>query len=267
VLRLEVVGGNVDEWRDVARRLRGATLELHGRSDGVVLLDAPAGAVEPLLAAGKHVLLADESALSVEALAAWSALVRPGGPQLAVLNRDRFLPSRRLVHDQRDRLGEPGLVRLHRWAAALAPEHLLRDLDSVLGLVGHPPDVVQASGSPGDLLQVCLGFPGGAMALIDHAAGRHLADYSSLCVIASTGAAYADDHANQQTLFASGRALAVRADEGVLALAAMVQAFVDDLASGVTPSAPLSPWRRVLAVRDAVMNARRTTSPTSAPGG
>src|SRR4051794_17234065 len=119
MLRLGVAGGNHEGWRDVARRLRGAALDLAvpaqaSACEGLVLLGLGGEAVEWLLAAGKHVLLADEAGLSEERLAGWSALVRPDGPRLALLNPDRFLPSRQLVRQQLDRLGEPGLVRVHR---------------------------------------------------------------------------------------------------------------------------------------------------------
>src|SRR3954451_20119339 len=97
MLRLGVVGG---EWGGLTRRLRGAALDAEARPDdcdALILLEGEEGAVERSLAAGKHVLLADESVLTAERLTAWSALVRPGGPQLAVLNRDLFLPSRQLI--------------------------------------------------------------------------------------------------------------------------------------------------------------------------
>lgn len=249
-VRLDCAGG--EEWRDVARRLRGACLDLSQPADydAIVLLSAADGAVERHLDSGKHVLLANEFYLSQERLTAWSA--RVAGPLLAVLNRDRFLPSRQLVRQQLDRLGEPGLVRVHRWSAVLLPPHLLRDLDSVLDLIGRAPNVVWARGAVGDLLQIHLGFLGGAMALIGHAVGAG-GDYSSLSVIAANGAAYADDHANQQLLFATpGSRHALCAGVDVQATTAMVQTFVDAVVKGADRSAGLSAWRRVLTVHDAV---------------
>src|SRR4051812_1756850 len=107
MLRLAVVGG---EWGGLTRRLRGAALDADARPedcDATIVLEGEQ-AVERSLAAGKYVLLADESLLTAERLTAWSALVRPGGPQLAVLNRDRFLPSRQLIRQQIDtHLGRP----------------------------------------------------------------------------------------------------------------------------------------------------------------
>jgi hypothetical protein len=255
MLRLGVIGGSPDDHCEQARRLRGATLDPDSPpadADAVVLLSED-DSVERLLAKGKHVLLADESVLTGERLAAWGALARPGGPQLAVLNRDRHLPSRQLIRQQlAANLGEPGLVRVHRWSAALSHAHLKRDLDLVLGFLGRAPQVVHAL-SGHDLLQVHLGFPGGGMALIGHATGPHLADgYSSASVIARNGAAYADDHASRQMHFTGGAVHALRTSEDTLALVAMAQSFVDGLSGGVDLWSSLSAWTAVLAVLDAI---------------
>jgi predicted dehydrogenase len=259
MLRLAVVGG---EWGGLTRRLRGATLDADARPedcDAVIALEGEQ-AVERALAAGKHVLLADESLLTAERLTAWSALVRPGGPQLAVLNRDLFLPSRQLIRQQIEtHLGRPGLVRVHRWAAFASPAHLIRDLGVVVSFMGHGPDVVCALAAKEGIVQVHLGFPGGGMAFVDHATGPAFGEgYSSLSVIASSGAAYADDHADRQLRFAGGNVHALRTDEDVLALAAMVQAFVDAVSAGADLSPDLTAWRRILNVRDAIASSLKT---------
>src|SRR5262249_4954427 len=150
---------------------RGAVVEASPEGcDAVALLgpaeDAP---VATFLTAGKHVLLTAEPWLSGDLLEAWSAAARAGA-RLAVVNPDRYLPSRRVIPEQvHGRLGEPGLVRLHRWASTGA---LLRDLDLTLWLAGKLPEVVYAAGkegelAPGDSVLVHLGFPGGGMALLD----------------------------------------------------------------------------------------------------
>ena len=139
--------------------------------------------------------------------------------------------------------------------------------DEVVYHVGRPGNegyierVLQAWGVDGALLQVHLGFPGGAMALLAHAGGPHLAaGYSSFSVIGASGAAYADDHANEPLLFTGGAAHAVRASAGVQALAAMVQNFVDAIAAGKAGelAETLASWRKVLAVNNAVHNALAT---------
>jgi hypothetical protein len=108
-------------------------------------------------------------------------------PPAYVLNRERYLPSRLLIRQQLERLGEVGLVRLHRWSAVPVPP--TRDLDVVLmGRRLAFPMRTHTLRSESGLLQIHLGFPGGGMALIAHASGLAYADgYSSLSVIASGG--------------------------------------------------------------------------------
>ena len=121
-----------------------------------------------------------------------------GSTEIA-FNPDRFLPSRQLIRQQLDsgKLGDVGLIRVHRWEPTVGqvfnlpgvggqvenlpheinvlPTGLLRDLDLVLWLVGKPPDSIYAvsrsesSDSQSKFIQVHLGFPGGAMALISTA--------------------------------------------------------------------------------------------------
>src|SRR5207302_4894678 len=119
--------------------------------------------------------------LSLNELDDLAGLARQKGVQLVIVNPDHFLPSRRLIRQQLDagKLGEPGLVRIHRWEPA-APDSnrpLVRDLELAAWLVGKPPSLVYALGqgaldenAPGGrFVHVQLGFPGGATALIDHA--------------------------------------------------------------------------------------------------
>jgi predicted dehydrogenase len=241
----------------IAPRLRGAAVEPSPDGcDAVALLgpakDAP---IVSFLAGGKHVLLTAEPWLSSDLLEAWSAATSAGA-RLAVVNPDRYLPSRQLVKEQSaGPLGAPGLLRLHRWTPAGTAWNLLRDLDLALWLVGQLPDVVYAVGqqgepAPGDSVQVHLGFPGGGMALLDHACLPPGDGYQSLSVIGAAGAAYADDHQNVQLVYRGGRPEAIRTEEGVVALAALVQDFVDALRAG--RDMPASAWRDVLRVRDAV---------------
>lgn len=272
MLRLRVVGGSEELRRELARRIHRADVDLdapESACDAVVLLALEEGDVERLLAAGKHVLVIGESDLSVERLDAWAAMVRPGGPRLAVPNFERHLPSRLLIRQQLDGpLGRPGLVRVHRWPA-FQPALLLADLDIALWLMGVSPDVVCALEGEGGVLQVHLGFPGGGMALISHAAaGLSGHRYSSLSVIASAGAAYADDQANRQLYFTRGEPCAAfLASEEAGAVTSMVQSFVDDVLEGADLSPALANWRRALAVRNAVTQSlatRRAVHPEGA---
>jgi hypothetical protein len=247
MIRLGVIGGERSRWRDVARRLRGAALDPDAppsSADAVVLLQRDDSAVVDLLTAGKPVLLADPDDT-------------PPSPALTVLNLERYLPSRQLIHQQRERLGEPGLVRLHRWSADAVP--LARDLDVVLWLVGRMPHVVHALQPDSHLLQVHLGFPGGAMALLGHASGPAFRDgYTAVSVIAASGAAYADDHAGRQLLFSDGAAQAIASNEGTMGLTAMVQEWVDALRAGADLAAERTAWHQALAVRAAVTRSLAT---------
>ena len=208
-----------------------------------------------------------------------------------VVNPDRFLPSRQLIRQQLDtgKLGEVGLVRVHRWEPTVLhdlnvpgltrhveivpheinglPTGLLRDLDLVLWLVGKSPDSIhavsrsQSNDSQSRFIQVHLGFPGGAMALIDYSNQLPEGDgYQSLSVIGSTGAAYADDHQNMQLVFRGGRPLAVRAEETGRRHAALIQEFVEGLQAGRGVPSAVADWRRVIDLANAVTQSMQTHS-------
>jgi predicted dehydrogenase len=204
--------------------------------------------------------------LSDSALGLLSTAARRAGVRLAVLNLERFVPSRRLIREQLEsgRLGAPGVVRMHRWDHSTSsgdemPASLILDVDVALWLVGETPDRVYAVevqhegrvGASGRLIQLHLGFPGGGMALIDYAERPRAVDgYQSLSVIGSSGAAYADDHQNMQLLFGNaGPPHAIRVSERAIALVALVQSFVNELDQPDAERADSSAaWTRVLGV-------------------
>lgn len=285
MIRWAVWGVENEIARAIATRLRGATvttcIEVSDVHEPPKLCDAVVffgraprepSVIERYLGAGQHGLLATESCLPNEALEALSVTARRENVQLSVVNPDRSLSSRQLVKQQLDagKLGDVGLVRLHRWAPVSTdsslpllglPAPLVHDLDLVSWLIGKTPDLVYATeqmanerdDSPGRFVQVHLGFPGGGMALIDYSDRLPPGDgYQSLSVIGSAGAAYADDHQNTQLLYRGGRPQAIRADERVKQLATLLQAFVDDLQAGRDMSASVTAWRNVLTVADAV---------------
>ena len=113
--------------RQLQARLRGATVAPYpgadrppGDCDAVVLLDSrpgESGLIQRCLETGRHTLLAARPWLTASVLDGLAAAASRAGVQLAVLNPDRFLPSRQLIRQQLDagRLGAPGLVRIHRW--------------------------------------------------------------------------------------------------------------------------------------------------------
>ena len=268
----------------LAARLRGATVEpcgdltaFRGPPDGpdAVMLVGPAipdiTTVRQLLAAKSHVLLVADPCPSGKMIQALFTFAESAGVRLTVVNPDRYLPSRQLVRRQLPvPLGEPGLIRLHRWEPTATdhpsglPDRLLRDLDTVLWLTGRRPNCVFAVEQKSDdlagrYLQVHLGFPGGGMALLDFTDRLPAGDsYQSLSVIASDGAAYADDHQNVQLLYHGGRPQAVRTEERTGQLAAIALDFVDALRSGREPEGGSAVWRDVFAVADAVTRSLAT---------
>lgn len=239
MLKIGIIGGNSIDWRDVSRRLHSAVVDPDfplSSSDAVIALKSDESAIHRVIACGKALLLT-EDALEMAAVV----------PPAYVLNRERYLPSRLLIRQQLERLGEVGLVRLHRWSAAPVPP--TRDLDVVLWVVGWPPDAHHTLRGESGLLQIHLGFPGGGMALIAHASGLAYADgYSSLSVIASGGAAYADDHTSRQQHYTNGTVQSVRAGEDIPSWASMLQHWVDALREGRDLSGERNEWHRALSV-------------------
>jgi predicted dehydrogenase len=272
-LRLAVCDRDAARRERVAARLRGAVVvpDDPAACDAVMLVGAPVRAAE-WLAAGKGVLLVAEPCPVRAAVESLLAAAFDASKQFALANPDRHLPSRQLVRKQLGGpLGEAALVRSHRWEPpaghapdpAALPEQLLRDLDVALWLVDRQPDrvfAVQQSDAAGRYVQVHLGFPGGAMALLDFDGRLPAGDgYQSLSVIAASGAAYADDHQNVQLLYRGGRPLAVRTEERAGHFAAVAQEFVDALRDGrdLTTASSLQ-WRNTFALADAVAESLAT---------
>jgi predicted dehydrogenase len=141
-----------------------------------------------------------------------------------------MLPSRQLIKRELDagKLGELGLIRIHHWeaggeadAAQELPAALLQQMDLILWLMGKSPAVVyavehrdRAGSRQGRYLQIHLGFPGDAMALMVYSSLLPPGDpYRSVHVIGSAGSAYADDQQNMQLLYKGGQPRGVIAGE------------------------------------------------------
>lgn len=91
------------------------------------------------------------------------------------------------------------------------------------------------------------------MALIDYSSALPRgADYQSLSLIGSAGAAYADDHQNMQLLYQGDQPRAVRVDEEVRALVNLTQDFLDALKEGRDLAPTVTNWRNTLAIAVAV---------------
>jgi len=267
MIRLAVIGAKDVRWQELTPRLRGVTLaaspahaELH-TIDGAVFFGPPRTEIERFLREGKHVLVSADAGWSREMLQCYSEIAKKANARFTIANPERYLPSRRLIRQELDagKLGEPGLIRLYRWAPAEHNGSALRDLDLVMWYFGKPPNLVYAV-----QYVVHLGFPGGGMAMLDHAVvpGDR---YDSLSIICSSGAAYADDHQNMQLIFRGGSTAAIRAGEGVQQWCAMVQEFVDsivrqdcDPVMKTTGLEAYPTWPQVLAVSEAVCQSLRT---------
>lgn len=279
------VGGESEFWQSVAIRLRGVetvfcfdatnTTSLPKDCDAVLFVDSRyvvPTLVEQWFSLGKHVLVIGGSWLTMEWLDSLATSARQSGVQFAVVNPDHYLPSRQLIRQQLDagKLGEPGLIRIHRWegiAAAVPvgsgqiPSPLILDLELAIWLAGKTPDLIYVtetsqldSASPaGRTIQVHLGFPGGSMAMIDYSGVLPTGEgYSSLSVIGSSGAGYADDHQNMQLLYQGSDPRAFRTDEGIRQWVGLSQEFVDALLVNRDLAPCLANWRGIIPVVQAV---------------
>ena len=208
--------------------------------------------------AGKHILV--ESPLALSSKAAQSVLdeCSRSGVRLMVGQAARFWPSVQTVKENLDagRLGQPGLLRIHRWerpgSAGASPSRpdafsigalreggtllgLIREIDLACWLFGHRPTDVFAVGrrshtqlADWDYVQLHLGFPNGGMALIDYSRTLPQGDgYFSLSMLGSAGAAYADDHHNMQLLYGGGHPSAFVTGQGDKAMLSQLQEFID----------------------------------------
>ena len=179
-----------------------------------------------------------------------------------------MLPSRQLIKRELDagKLGEPGLIRIHHWeaggefdAAHQLPVSFLQQIDVILWLMGKSPSLVYAveheeaaKSRQGRYLQIHLGFPGSAMALLVYSSLHPPGDpYRSLHVIGSAGAAYADDQQNMQLLYKGGQPRGVMAQE--------TPASGDH--AGMTQN-----WENVLAIADAVQRSLDSRQAVSLEG-
>ena len=180
-----------------------------------------------------------------------------------------MLPSRQLIKRELDagKLGEPGLIRIHHWEAGgeadsghELPSALLQQIDVILWLMGKSPSLVYAvehgdtaKSRQGRYVQVHLGFPGSAMALLVYSSQHPPGDpYRMLHVIGSAGAAYADDQQNMQLLYKGGQA------RGVIA--------VEKPAVGHDLAGIPQDWKNVLAVADAVQRSLDSRQAVSLEG-
>ena len=175
----------------------------------VVHADVDVGHVHQWIDAGKHILLdcPNYDAAMLDQLARRG---RESGVRLMVSQPQRLTPYATSIRSDLDAglLGQPGLVRIHRWEpiANSAGDSLqsqlwqlmVHELDLACWLYGMAPERVlgqalETEGSVSGVVTHCT-FPQG-MAILDCA--FHTGDrYYMVTAIGSQGAAYADDHHN-----------------------------------------------------------------------
>jgi len=196
-------------------------------------------------------LLAGAVGGNITALGEADTLLMPAHPW-------RFLPSVQSVKRSLDdgKLGQAGLLRIHRWqppdedVGSLA-DRVLPDTDLACWLFGNAPETVwslHSTANP-DYIQFHLGFASDGMAMIDVATSLPSGgDYFSLTMIGGTGAAYADDHHNMNLLYSGGQPNALRASQGRADLVGQLQEFVDAIGEQRKPIVTLTDTARATKV-------------------
>ena len=276
------VSGEEGLWQAVSARLRGSTVERFDPQNGL----PPADSFDALLIttwptaeatrlqeclASKPVLISADCWLSQFASIRNVADRLAESPNLSIANIDHHLPSRQLIQQQiaAGKLGAPGLIRIHRWQGTdesitspdgtLAP--LVLDVELAGWLAGAEPELIYATEASGAddgppaqrVIQVHLGFPGGAMALIDYVNALPTGDgYQSLSVIGGAGAVYADDHRNVQLLYRGGPAIALPVGEELRQWTSVAQEFADAVRAGAAFSPATNMSSRLTTIAAAV---------------
>ncbi|MFN0198846.1 MAG: Gfo/Idh/MocA family protein [Planctomycetaceae bacterium] len=229
-------GRHAAESLHASRFCQGSGIDLlndHADEFDAVAIHAPIhqrkGLAELAIRRGKHLYISAPISFDEHETNEIIELAKGANVSLTIGHVERFLPAIQTVKQVLDagKLGTPGLLRIHRWNTAgvtnettasdemIATEtnairRALPDLDLARWFFGTLPTEMYVLGaatplSPEDsfdYIQLHLGFPNGGMALIDNTRSlRGANNYYSLSVIGASGAAYADDHHNQQLLF------------------------------------------------------------------
>jgi predicted dehydrogenase len=260
----------------ILRRLPQLTPAGFADAEAVVLegADASAKALEAARAR-KHILLAAPLASTLEAADRLLTECANANVRLMAANPARFLPSVQAIKSTLDsgKLGQPGLLRIHRWeprstqGAALGTlgagesgaasgatvwRMAASEIDLARWLFGRLPTELCVIGRDADYLQLHLGFPEGGMALIDCATTLPVGPgYTSRSLIASTGAAYADDHHNMQLVYRGGASSALRTTEGNAGTIAMLREFLDAVTNRREPSCTTAEARDTVLIAEA----------------
>lgn len=257
-------------------------LDAHADAIDAVIIQTPtderASHITTAATAGKHVLVkgplgrsAGEARETADACAGAEVVLMAG-------QFDRHRPDIAAVRASMDagQMGQPGLVRSHRWqppptggptAWRLDPSRsggifiheLTRDIDIAAWLFDGPPDTVFAVARGADPARpdaavVHLGFPDGGMAVLDVTTALPEGEgYWSLQLIGADGAVYADDQHNMQLLYTGGSPAARLTGTGDAAVVAQLEAFVHAVNTGADAAAGVAAAVLALEVAEAAV--------------
>jgi len=236
----------------------------HANDFDAVVIDADPGQAASLAKAAD----AGKPALASPLLADIAALGQ-ADTLLMPAHAWRFLPAIQAVKRSLDagKLGDPGLLRIHRWLPPGAPpesltERILPDADLACWMFDGAPEKVWTLQTPSnpDYIQFHLGFANGGMAMIDIACSLPAGgDYFSLSIIGAPGAAYADDHHNMNLLYSGGQPSALRASQGRADLAGQLQEFVDAIGEQRPAAVTLEDATRTIAVTEQIIESANSS--------
>ncbi len=243
-----------------------ALLENHPEDVDGIVIHAPSrflqGAVKTGCQAGKPVLAGPLLARKGKEIDAFiteleQGLLMPACPW-------RFVPAIQSVKAsiEAGKLGEIGLIRMHRWNSADTSidlsDRIIPAIDIATWFFGEQPVKIFSLGSDSkkDYIQLHLQFENNGMVVIDDTSALpEGGEYFSLTVIGGTGAAYADDHRNMNLVIDGVYPHAVRTGQGNIDIASQLQAFVNTVRDEMRPPLSQQDISNVLQVWDAVQEA------------
>ena len=262
-LALQLSSPREGDFVAAAGRLKQVTLATEGDTYDALVTDDPDTA-QSAAEWGRHILLHHWDPAGIRSV---DAACSRAGANFMPSHPWRFRPSvQALIRShQRGDLGEPGLVRIHRWrpepVRSIEPASIIPEIDLILWIFGSAHEAAHAVSRGTDFLQVHLGFAQGGMALADYAWGV-AGGYDSLSLIGGTGAAYADDHHNMNLLFAAGPVQAIRTGQGATDVNALLKEFVMAIDEGRPPAVAARDTLLALETAQTVLTVARVSGGT-----
>ena len=222
----------LSQWEDAVKRSTGVVRSTEEEADAVITYTV--SAVQKSMQHGLHVLVCFDEIIDSSVLEELNITCQKAPVQLMVASHLRFSPAFQQICNSLEtgQLGEPGVVRIHRWLPSAKGDMLARltdEIDLAIGMFGVRPNTVYgfSNGDEESYVHAHLGFPDGGMALIDVSLTLPPGDdYYSFSLIGSDGSAYADDHHNVHLMYAGGLPCAHRnPTDPVLNRISMLEAF------------------------------------------